>query len=114
MASSYYLTQKKWFKEREKLKRLHSNKDDKLFSLLWKRNQGLCFLCETSLADELTNFENTIEIHHIIPFAEGGSNDKTNLALVHKSCHENWHQEYSIKVRSNKKKFTKNRQTFKD
>jgi RNA-directed DNA polymerase len=114
LASSYYLTQKKWFKEREKLERLHSNKDSKLFSALWKRDQGLCFLCETSLADEFTNFENTIEIHHIIPFAEGGSNEKTNLTLVHKSCHENWHQEHFIKVSSNKKKFTKNRQTFKD
>lgn len=102
-ASSYYLTQKQWLKKREKLERLHSNKEDKLFSSLWKRDKGLCFLCETSLADELTNFENTIEIHHILPFAEGGSNEKTNLALAHKSCHENWHQEYSIKISNNKK-----------
>lgn len=113
LASSYYLIQKEWFKEREKLERLHSNKEDKLFSSLWKRDKGLCFLCETSLADELTNFENNIEIHHILPFAEEGSNEKINLSLVHKSYHENWHQEYSIKVSSNQKKFTKNRQTFK-
>jgi RNA-directed DNA polymerase len=113
LASSYYLTQTKWLKEREKLERLHSNKDHKLFSSLWKRDKGMCFLCETSLADELTNFENTIEIHHILPFAEGGSNEKLNLALVHKSCHENWHQEYSIKS-SDSQKFTKNRQTFKN
>lgn len=112
LASSYYLTQTKWLKEREKLERLHSNKDHKLFSSLWKRDKGMCFLCETSLADELTNFENTIEIHRILPFAEGGSNEKLNLALVHKSCHENWHQEYSIKS-SDSQKFTKNRQTFK-
>jgi len=109
LASSYYLIQKEWFKEREKLERLHSNKGDKLFSSLWKRDKGLCFLCETSLADELANFENSIEIHHILPFAEGGSNEKTNLALVHKNCHK----EYSIKVSSNQKKFTKNRQMFK-
>merc|ERR1712066_80399 len=80
LASSYYLTQKQWLKEREKLEQLHSNKDNKLFSSLWKRNKGLCFLCGTSLADELTSFENAIEIHHILPFAEGGSNEKTNLA----------------------------------
>jgi hypothetical protein len=113
LSSSYYLTQKKWFKERDKLERLHSNKEDKLFSSLWKRDRGLCFLCETSLADELTNFENTIEIHHIVAFAEGGSNEKSNLALVHRSCHANWHQEYSIKTPNNKKKYTKPRQTFK-
>lgn len=40
LASSYYLTQKQWLKEQEKLEQLHSNKNDKLFSLLWKRNKS--------------------------------------------------------------------------
>jgi hypothetical protein len=32
LACSYYLNQNKWLKEREKRKRLHRNKEDKLFS----------------------------------------------------------------------------------
>jgi RNA-directed DNA polymerase len=113
LACSYYLNLDKWLKEREKLNRLHQNKEDKLFSALWKRDKGLCFLCETSLADELTCFENSIEIHHIKPFAEGGSNQKSNLVLTHRSCHENWHQEYIIRGLDIKKNYTKNRQKFK-
>jgi|GEM_PF-852201 len=89
LASSYYLNQNKWLGERKKLELLHQNKENKLFSYLWKRDGGLCYLCETSLADELTSFDNSIEIHHILPFAEGGSNETPNLALTHKNCHEN-------------------------
>lgn len=111
---SYYLNQKKWIQERGKLELLHGSKKNNLFSSLWKRDNGLCFLCETSLADELTSFENSIEIHHIIPFAEGGSNEKANLTLTHKSCHENWHKEYSIQSLDTKEKYTKNRQKFKN
>ena len=113
LASSYYLNQDKWLKEREKLERLHTNKENKLFSSLWKRDKGLCFLCETSLAEELTRFENSIEVHHTVPVAEGGSNKKSNMALVHSSCHESWHQEYSIQSLDNREKLTKNRQKFK-
>ena len=60
------------------------DKETKLFSSLWKRDRGLCFLCETSLAEELTRFEGNIEVHHILPFAEGGSNRKKVIwRLVH-------------------------------
>lgn len=89
LTCSYYLNQSKWLKEHEKLGFLHQNKKNKLFSSLWKKDNGLCYLCGTSLADEFTSFENNIEIHHIIPFAESGSNQKSNLALTHKSCHKN-------------------------
>lgn len=113
LASSYYLNQSKWLTERKKRERFHTDKENKLFSSLWKRDEGLCFLCETSLAEELTRFENNIEIHHILPIAEGGLNEKSNMALVHSSCHENWHEEYSIQSLDNKEKLTKNRQKFK-
>ena len=77
---------------------------------MWKRDNGLCFFCETSLVDEFTSFENSIEIHHIKPFAEGGSNGKMNLTLTHKSCHK----KYSIQSLDIKEKYTKNRQKFKN
>ena len=60
-----------------------------MFSYLWKKDSGLCYLCETSLANELTSFDNNIEVHHTIPYAEGGSDQRFNLGLTHKSCHEN-------------------------
>jgi len=60
----------------------------------------------------LTCFENSIEIHHIIPLAEGGSNQKSNMALTQRNCHENWHHEYTIQVLDTKEKLTKNRQRF--
>nr|AVR57715.1 hypothetical protein [Halamphora calidilacuna] len=113
LSSSYYLNQNKWLKEREKVERLHTDKENKLFSSLWKRDKGICFLCQTSLAEELTSFENSIEIHHIKPFAEGGSNKLSNMALVHLSCHTSWHQEYFIQSIETKEKLTKNRQKFK-
>jgi RNA-directed DNA polymerase len=113
LSSSYYLNQNKWLKEREKVERLHTDKENKLFSSLWKRDKGICFLCQTPLAEELTSFENSIEIHHIKPFAEGGSNKLSNMALVHLSCHTSWHQEYFIQSIETKEKLTKNRQKFK-
>lgn len=72
-----------------------------------ERGGGLCYLCETSLADELTSFGNSIEIHHILPFGEGGSNETSNLALTHKNCHENWHYEYFIQVSNKSINYTK-------
>ena len=110
LTCSYYLNQNEWLKEQQKRERLHSNKENKLFSSLWKRDKGLCFLCETSLAADLTCFENNIEIHHIKPFAEGGTNQRSNLALTHRSCHANWHQEYTVQAVDIREKFTKNRQ----
>ena len=72
LASSYYLNLDKWLNEREKRERFHTNKENKLFSSLWKKDKGVCFLCETSLAEELTRFENNIEVHHIVLVADGG------------------------------------------
>lgn len=34
LASSYYLNQNEWLKEKEKLERLHTDKETKLFPLL--------------------------------------------------------------------------------
>lgn len=41
LALSYYITRKKWFEEEEKLKRLRSNKEDKLLFKKEKRNKDL-------------------------------------------------------------------------
>jgi len=32
-----------------------------------------------------------IDVHHIVPLADGGSNDEDNLIVLCHSCHEEWH-----------------------
>ena len=41
-----------------------------------------------------------IETHHIIPVAEGGSDDETNLKHLHKACHKQVHSKKSKQVGS--------------
>ena len=74
----------------------YTNKENKLVSSLWKRDKSVCFLCETF-------FENSIKVHHIMPVAEGGSNKKSNMTLVHSSCYH----EYFIQFLDNREKLTK-------
>jgi len=47
----------------------------------------------------LTNGEQ-VEIHHIIPVKEGGSDDTENLIFLHKSCHKQEHWKTKFKVGS--------------
>lgn len=87
--NNYLLKQKKRLIEHLKLERFHNDKKNKLFTYLWKRNNKMCFICDTSLIDEVTLFKNDIEIQHIKAFAKKGSNKSNNFILMHKSCHKN-------------------------
>ena len=51
-----------------------------------------CLICH----DHLFNGEE-IETHHIVPVAEGGSDDKSNLRHLHKACHKQVHSKKSKK-----------------
>lgn len=53
-------------------------------SKLWKRQKGICPICEMSLMDE----HETLEIHHIIPKRIKLDNRLKNLVLLHKECHK--------------------------
>lgn len=48
-------------------------------------------LCEKCLERGL--LVPTEEVHHIIPLAEGGTHDRTNLISLCKSCHSRLHAE---------------------
>ncbi|WP_110943100.1 group II intron reverse transcriptase/maturase [Inediibacterium massiliense] len=52
-----------------------------------------CYLCGCQLVD---GKEGT-EIHHKVPKSRGGKDDIKNLALVHISCHTEFHRIYPIK-----------------
>lgn len=99
---NYYLHREEWLNERAKLYSHHSAKEQKLFGALWKREQGICFLCKESLDFSLSEFSSDIEIHHIIPFSlftkRSEANKFENLALVHGYCHGNWHTEPENKI----------------
>ena len=51
-------------------------------SRLYKRQNGLCPVCETPL-----DLNEEWEIHHIIPRSKKGSEKLSNLSLLHKTCH---------------------------
>jgi 5-methylcytosine-specific restriction endonuclease McrA len=45
------------------------------------KKQKICDFCHQTLEGEIP------EIHHIIGIADGGTNERNNLMVVHKVCH---------------------------
>ena len=45
------------------------------------KKQKICDYCRQVIEGELP------EIHHIISIADGGTNERSNLMVVHKNCH---------------------------
>ena len=46
------------------------------------RDRGCCYLCDELGADR---------VDHLVEVANGGTNDLTNLASCHESCHDRRH-----------------------
>lgn len=69
--------------------RRNSGKSSNNWSDLYKKQKGVCMVCEESLGYLL---EESLEIHHVKPLSENKENksvnDITNLWLIHKSCHK--------------------------
>jgi len=55
-------------------------------SYLMSRERGLCQLCKKKFENG-----NPSHIHHCKPRSEAGSNKPSNLAILHKKCHEKLH-----------------------
>jgi len=53
---------------------------------LFNRDDGICNICGKEL-----NIDDLFEIDHIIEKAKGGSDDISNLRIVHLSCHRKRH-----------------------
>lgn len=51
---------------------------------LFERQAGRCFICDEAI--DLMLHQGQLEVDHIVPRAEGGTDDENNLALVHLSC----------------------------
>jgi RNA-directed DNA polymerase len=51
------------------------------------RTKWVCMVCHQPL-----NCEH-VEMHHLLPRAQGGSNDLSNLVLIHTFCHQQMHSD---------------------
>ena len=67
----------------------------KRYGRAWKRIRDRYVhkhpLCEQCLKEG--RYVAVEEVHHIVPLAEGGSNDESNLMSLCRSCHEKIHHE---------------------
>jgi len=52
-------------------------------NLIWKKQRGICPGCQ-QLLDPVN--PGILDIHHVIPKKEGGSDKLTNLLLMHEHC----------------------------
>jgi RNA-directed DNA polymerase len=59
---------------------------------LWTIQEGNCPICRTSLDND-----EQWHVHHLIPKNEGGSSKVNNLALLHETCHKQFHCLNSIR-----------------
>lgn len=55
---------------------------------LWKEQDGKCLICRN-----LITKENGWNIHHIVPKVKGGTNNMSNLVLLHPYCHIQLHNQ---------------------
>ena len=75
-----------YWKEREKTKaKLMPTARERTLAM---RQDGLCPTCQTSLFNG-----ETLHVHHVIPENDGGTDDLSNLKLLHIYCHHQEHHE---------------------
>ena len=55
---------------------------------IWKRQKGLCLGCKQLLEPGNPGI---LDLHHVIPKKDGGSDKLTNLLLMHEHCHYETH-----------------------
>jgi RNA-directed DNA polymerase len=83
-----------WEKRNQKLSKSYWAKGSKYY-LIAENQQWKCPICGTPLLND-----ESIETHHIVPVAQGGLDDISNLQQLHTSCHKQVHTKskfYSLK-----------------
>jgi RNA-directed DNA polymerase len=75
-----------WYKRHQKLGKTRLDKGTKLYTIA-ENQEWKCPEC----GEPLFNGEE-IETHHIVPVAEGGTDDVENLQHLHKPCHKQVHK----------------------
>lgn len=96
-----HLTNKEYCKDHQKLMQkaydnyTRSPDHNKRYGHEWKRIRENYIkvhpLCEMCLREE--KYTPVNEVHHILPISKGGTNDRSNLMSVCRSCHNKLHIE---------------------
>jgi plasmid maintenance system killer protein len=50
---------------------------------IWKRDRGRCGSCPKEVS-----FDRLMEVDHIVPFGQGGSDEPSNLRATHSRCNQ--------------------------
>lgn len=58
------------------------------------RDGGKCKWCESTV---------NLEVHHILPKSQGGTDAANNLVTLCHKCHKQWHREQSAKEAQERK-----------
>ena len=81
-------------------KREYTNAFNQIYSVkkarLYKRQQGKCSSCKEPITKEHIAKSET-DTHHMLPRTLGGTEDYSNLRLLHKECHRELHARISSK-----------------
>ena len=56
--------------------------------LVWKKQRGICPGCD-QIMDPIQS--NILDLHHVVPRKNGGSDQFSNLILLHEHCHYETH-----------------------
>ena len=89
--STYYIDDSLFYEYNLEVVKLRSNgKSIDRWSLLYKRQEGLCCICGQSLGYLISE---NLEIHHLkrvshVDVGDSSLKDINNSQLVHKSCHK--------------------------
>ncbi|MYB65122.1 group II intron reverse transcriptase/maturase [Candidatus Poribacteria bacterium] len=84
-------------------KREYTNAYNQIFSVkmhrLYKQQKGICPHCKGQITQSQIQ-DTDVHIHHLKPVSFGGSNDYSNLRLLHTECHRELHRIFTSQVMS--------------
>ena len=63
------------------LSKLTTQQRDELIQRLWECQKGKCYISGRDI--DLVLHKNALDIDHIVPLANGGKDDESNMALTH-------------------------------
>ncbi len=75
-----------YFENRHKERLWVKHQEKSQHARLLKRQEGLCAHC-----GQLLTVETGYHHHHVIPWSTGGTDDDSNLELIHHVCHQAHH-----------------------
>jgi RNA-directed DNA polymerase len=85
-ANPYDLAFEEYFEKRQERIWRDSMQGKRILLMLWLRQQQCCPMCRHPIT-KTTEWN----IHHIVEKVKGGSDEMSNLVLLHPNCHRQLH-----------------------